>query len=444
MIEDLRAVRYRGDLQDVEELLTTYRVGDYLETAEEQARDRERGLRQQLLKDGIRLSEPLSPRIFRLFREVCETAGIDAPIEVFCLPDSRVNAFASLDIQEKGQFTLVAVTAGALELLSDAELKAILGHEVGHIAFAHNRLSNLISTDENNPSLTVLPPFGESLFLRWRKKAEISSDRIGLLAAGDFDVAARALLRATFGLSEKNLNLDVEALLAQIDEIRQRPELLDEAFASHPLLPIRLKALDLFARSKKARRNGFVAKLPETELLDDNPLEDAVDQLLLLTRRYPWNPLEKAKMRAIALAGALLLSADGDCSNDEIKILIHILHGFTDEPEKEIVTDRAEIERQLPDVMASLKQDGDESDCIFVLSRLADVALADGALMKEEGVTIPRMAAMMGVSQELAYKVMVGAAQAVGFRTDVKMNRMADQMRRSLATGMGAARTTRA
>ena len=436
MIHDLSDVRYRGDLQDVEELMTTYRVGDYLATAEEQARDRDRGLRQQLLKDGIRLSEPISPRIFRLFREVCETVGTQTSIEVFCLPDTRVNAFASLDIQEKGNFTLVAVTAGALELLTDAELKAILGHEVGHLAFEHNRLNSLVSTDENNPSMTVLPPLGESLFLRWRRKAEISCDRIGLLAAGDFDVAARALLRATFGLSEKNLNLDVEALLAQIEEIRQRPELLDEAFASHPLLPIRLKALDLFARSEKARRNGFGPSSPEAAPLDDAALEGGVDQLLLLTRRYPWKPLEQAKMRAIALAGALLLSADGDCSSDEIKILIQTLHHFTDEPEKEVVTDREEIGRRLPQEMEVLKRDGTEADRIFVLSRLADIALADGALMREEGATIPKIAGMMGISQEVAFGVMVGAAQSVGFRTDVKMNRMAEEMRRSLAMGM--------
>ena len=89
--------------------------------------------------------------------------------------------------------------------------------------------------------MTVLPALGESLFLRWRKKAEISADRVAVLASRDFKATATALMRVTFGLSERNLNLDIEALISQVDEIRGRPELIEETFASHPLLPIRLQ-----------------------------------------------------------------------------------------------------------------------------------------------------------------------------------------------------------
>ena len=35
----------------------------------------------------------------------------------------------------------------------------------------------------------------------------------------------------------------------------------------------------------------------------------------------------------------------------------------------------------------------------------------------------------------MAYRVMVGAAQAVGFRTDVKLNRMAEHLREQFQTG---------
>ena len=83
----------------------------------------------------------------------------------------------------------------------------------------------------------------EDEVVRWRKKAEISADRVGLLASRDFESAARSLLKASFGLSERNLNLDIPALLDQIEEIKGHPELISGAFASHPLLPIRLKSL---------------------------------------------------------------------------------------------------------------------------------------------------------------------------------------------------------
>ena len=133
--------------------------------------------------------------------------------------------------------------------------------------------------------------------------------RASLLASRNATASATSLLKATFGLSARNLNLDVEALFSQIDEIKGHPELISETFSSHPLLPIRLKALDLFSRSEKARRNGFPAAGP---LLGDDELEDAVDDLVRLTRRFPCKPVEQAVMRTVALAGALLLSADGE------------------------------------------------------------------------------------------------------------------------------------
>jgi uncharacterized tellurite resistance protein B-like protein len=433
MAIDWKDVRYRGDQADVEELFKTYRVEDYLKTYETNLQQRDQGMRDSLIKNGIRLTENLSPRIHHQFKQVCETFTINGKEEIFCLPEQYVNAFAFLDIQESGVYSLIGITAGALEKLDDAELRSILGHELGHFLYGTNRLGALISTDKNNPSTTVLPPLGESLFLRWRKKAEISADRAGLLASGDFASSAKAFIKGIFGLSERNLNLDVEALLRQVDEVKGRPEIVKEAFASHPLLPIRLKAIELFSRSEKAKRNGFPVN---GATIADEELESTIDDLIRITRRYPYKPLHEAVMRTIALAGAMLLSTDGDIGDEEVKILIQILqYYFTDEPEKEIVTDRKKIEENLPPVIEIIKKKGDEDDKKFILSRLADIALADGALMDSEGSVILQVAEWLGVPSREAYKTMVGAAQAVGFRTDVKLNRIAEELRRSLQLG---------
>jgi uncharacterized tellurite resistance protein B-like protein len=434
MAIDWNDVRYRGDARDVDELLTTYRVADYLQAFEENRRQLDQGVRERLIKEGIRLSERLSPRIYRIFGEVCQALSLEAQAEVFCLPSADMNAFAILDVRKAGTYSLIGVTAAALERLEDAELRSILGHELGHILFGNNRLAALISTDAGNPSVTVLPALGEALFLRWRKKAEISADRVSVLASRDFTATATSLLKATFGLSERNLNLDVEALIAQIDEIRGRPEMIEETFASHPLLPIRLKAAQLFSRSAKAQRAGY--PVPGTPL-DDESLETGVDELVQLTRRYPFQPVYLHVMRAVALAGALLLGADKDVSDEEVKILVQILHRwFTDEPEAEIVTDRETIQAQLPETLAAVRELGDLDDRTFILSRLADVALADGALMDAESAVILDIAKQLEVPSKRAYAIMVGAAQSVGFRTDVKLNRMAEEIRRSMMLGL--------
>lgn len=432
---DWNQVRYRGDAEDVKQLYETYRVGDYLETYEESSRHRDHGAREKLLKQGIRLSKRLSPRIYRIFNEVCSALELEAEAEVFCLPDSEINAFAVLDMQKAGTYSLIGVTSGALEKLDDAELRSILGHELGHFLFGNNRLNALITTDKDNPSATVLPSFGESLFLRWRKKAEISADRVGLLASKNLYASTRALMKATFGLTERNLNLDIDALLSQIDEISGHPELIEEAFATHPLLPIRLKALELFAKSRKAKESGFIA---EEEDLSDSELEDRIDALIHLTRRHPFKPLDEAVMKVIAMGGALTLSADREITDDEVKVLIQILHHyFTDNPEEVIRTDRDEVKRELQRAIKTVNEEGDDGTKEFILSRLADVALADGALMDTEGAVILQVAEWLNLPSRRAYAVIVGAAQAVGFHTDVKLNRMAEELRCSLAIGMG-------
>jgi uncharacterized tellurite resistance protein B-like protein len=426
-------IRYRGDSEDVKELFEVYRVEDYLDTYEERLKSDDAGLRQRLMKDGIKLTERLSPRIHRIFHEVCSRLGVDIVPEIYCIPEFRINAFASVDIQKAGKYSLVGITSGALERLEDAEIKSVLGHELGHFLFGHIRLNALLVRDEKNPAVTVLPPLGESLFLRWRKKTEVSADRSGLLACGEFRSSATALLKCSFGLSERNLNLDVDSLLHQVDELKGQPELMKEAFASHPLLPIRLKALELFSRSEKAARNGLKVG---GEILSDKELEESVDQLVRLTNRYPHQKLHESVMKAVALGGVLTLSADGDISNEEIKILIQLLHHwFTDEPEKEIITNRDHVLEELPKVVAEMNKTGDEEDKVFVLSRLADIALADGALLDAEGGVIMRIAAMLHVPDRIAYRVIIGAAQAVGFRTDVKLNRIADQLRESMKVG---------
>jgi len=437
MARDWQDIRYRGDNNDVQELFDTYRVGDYLDTFEENRRRHDQGMREQLLKHGIRLTENLSPRIYRLFNEVCDNLEIESSAEVFCLPDQEINAFAILDIREKGTSSLIGLTAGALERLDDSELRSIIGHELGHFLCGHNRMNALLSFDENNPSVTVLPSFGESLFLRWRKKAEISADRAGLLACRDFYASARSLLKATFGLSEKNLNLHIDDLVAQIDEIGGSAEMIEEAFASHPLLPIRLKALELFSRSERAKRNGCESS---GELLSDEELEQGVDELIQLTRRYPSTPLTEAIMRIVALGGALVLAADADVSDDEVKLLVHMLHNiFTDEPEKILVTDRKEIQAQLPQYIETVLAEGDDNDKGFILSRLAEVALADGALVDAEGEVILEIADKLDVTSKQAYGVIVGTVQARGFHADVKLASIAKELRRSFTQGgMGA------
>lgn len=427
-------IRYEGDRKDEKELQEVYRVEDFLDTCEEQQRLQDINLRERFLRDGVRLNKRLSPRIFRIYQEICSSLGLEAEAEIFCFTSPDINAYAFLDQGKASRHNLVGITSTALEKLEDAELKFIIGHELGHFLFQNHRYKALVNTDKQKNAATVLPTLGEMLFLRWQKKQEISADRVGLLASGDFASAATALLKTGFGLSEKNLVLDVEGLMKQIDEIKGKPELVRAEFDSHPLLPIRLKALELFAASAKAARHGYPA---QGKPVPDAKLEAEVDALVALTKRYPGKPLAEAVMKVIALGGVLLLSADGDADHEEVKIVLQLLYErFTDDPEREIVTDIGELKEQLKSHIGTINRDGDLDDKNFILCRLADIALADGALLDIEGNVIIDIAQRLELPERTALSIIIGAAQAGNLRVDAKLNRISDAIRGSLISGM--------
>ena len=63
-------------------------------------------------------------------RQQAEAAGIDMP-EVAIFPSSQPNAFATGWNRNKA---LVAVSQGLLQTMSKAEVEAVIGHEIGHVA----------------------------------------------------------------------------------------------------------------------------------------------------------------------------------------------------------------------------------------------------------------------------------------------------------------------
>lgn len=423
-------LRYRSDAHDEKELYETYQIENHLDNIESSQKDGY-GHREKLIKNGIKLTNQVSPRIYKIFQEVCSKLDIDTTYEIYCLPTMDINAFAILDIRESGIYSMIGITSGALENLDDKEIKYVIGHELGHFLFGNNRL-NLLFNDKESQSRTVLPLLGESLFLDWIKKAEISADRIGLIACGDFNVSARALIKVAYGLSEKNLNLDIDSLINQINEIKGHPELMNEKFSSHPLLPIRLKAIELFSQSNKAARNGFQVKYNQ---ISDEELEESIDKLMLLTRRYPYKPLYEAVMKMVALGGTLTILADGKINNEEIKKLIEILHFFTDEPEKEIITDIKNIQELLPQLAEKINNEGDYNEKLHILLCLVDVATVDGALQISEGKVIMQIAANLNITVRQAHDIITEAAKSFGIKADPKLSKIADELKRNLQLG---------
>jgi len=432
---DLRRIRYRGDKEDVELLFKDYNLEGIISTSEERQRLEESNFRNQLLKEGaFMLSQPISPRIFKIVTETKQKLDLEGEYEVFCLNSSTINAFAYVQPAQGKNFFTVGMTSAALEELEDLEIQFILGHEFGHFLFEHNRMNYLINPNPTSQGVTLLPSMGESIFLRWRKKCEISTDRVGLIACGNFEAAARAMLKTAYGLTGKNLNLDVDSLLQQIDDLKDEPEALEVNYRSHPLMPLRLKVMQMFAESPIFNQvvNGKT-DISEQEL---KTLEDRTDQWVNWIKRYPRRPLELATMKLVTAAGIKLIKTEAAIMDEEIKVVIQILHKyFTDEPDEvinEVMQDHKNIDKLIDTCVKEISTKGDDRHKTFVLSRLADIAIADGKLAKPEAGIIFDIAKDFGIQEKAAYSIVVGGMSSVGLNIDWKMNSLVREIKAKL------------
>lgn len=75
------------------------------------------------------VSEEEAPTLHRMVERLAKNAGIPKP-KVAIIPTDVPNAFAT---GRSPSHSVVAVTKGALDLLSDEELEGVLAHEVAHV-----------------------------------------------------------------------------------------------------------------------------------------------------------------------------------------------------------------------------------------------------------------------------------------------------------------------
>src|SRR5439155_15663710 len=110
-------------------------------------------------------------------------------------------------------------------LLEPAELRTVLGHEVGHVLSRHveynTALAILLRLGLSNvPSLGALPIRAVfAALMEWYRATELSCDRAATLVNRDPLVTSRTLMVMAGGASSRKLNLD--AFLAQAAEYEE-------------------------------------------------------------------------------------------------------------------------------------------------------------------------------------------------------------------------------
>jgi heat shock protein HtpX len=82
------------------------------------------------------------PKLHKMIEEISREAGLPKPA-LYIVPTATPNAFATGPSPKKA---VVAVTQGIMDLLSDAELKGVLAHEMSHIRNRDMLVSTIAAT----------------------------------------------------------------------------------------------------------------------------------------------------------------------------------------------------------------------------------------------------------------------------------------------------------
>ena len=138
----------------------------------------ERGVRLLFQADAVRVGPTQFPGLNAIYTEVLTTLDWEPRPELFVsqTPFANAGAFGM-------ERPFIVINSGALKLLDDEEMRALLGHELGHVMSGH-ALYRTILVIILNVSFASLPflagiallPVRIAL-LEWYRKSELSSDR---------------------------------------------------------------------------------------------------------------------------------------------------------------------------------------------------------------------------------------------------------------------------
>jgi Zn-dependent protease with chaperone function len=245
----------------------------------------ERGIRLLFQGNAVRASSVQFPKLWSLQTEVAETFDWPKVPELYVSQTPVFNAGA-YGVDDP----FIVVHSAALEMLDDDELRVLIAHEMGHVVSGH-ALYRTIAEILLSVGLSALPILaGIALFpirlaiLEWARKAELSSDRAGLLGSQDV-VASQRLFMKMAGGTRGQINtgqLSVDAFMAQANEYLASREGFDTIYKilntlalTHPMNTIRAAELqqwvaggayDRILRGEYVRRGAEAQSRP---LVDD-------------------------------------------------------------------------------------------------------------------------------------------------------------------------------
>lgn len=216
--------------------------------------------RMENLVSNMRIGPEQGGDLYQKFVLASRVLDLPQLPELFLTMDHSPNAFAT-----GFRHPMVVLHHGIISMLDEAELLAIIGHELGHIKCNHmlnNSLASLFASAGAQGVASMFPIIGNAALmgiqialLHWSRMAEFSADRAALLVVQDPEVVATALAKLAGFHGKFVPELNFQSLLKQIDDYEaydkdliQSLIKLESTFqgmqsASHPHSVLRVKRI---------------------------------------------------------------------------------------------------------------------------------------------------------------------------------------------------------
>ena len=255
---------------------------------------------------SLKVQEDLLPDFYRLCHDVKKKLRFEEPVDFYITGDSSVNAF-SVAAEGKGEPNIVNVNSALFDLMTEEELRFVIGHELGHLINKDTKLNRLVRF--------VFPPEAAvpvSLQYKIRlhdQLAELVADRYGYMATDDLGVCVTAFFKLASGLDLVKMNVSLDALIADNNR-RLNYFLKDKGIsrATHPVNPIRVQALNLFSTM-------------ETQ----QDLNDGMEELISILLKVGDSELDEYTAQFIVSAGILVANIDKALNLEEYYAIIENL-----------------------------------------------------------------------------------------------------------------------
>ncbi|KIZ18956.1 M48 family metallopeptidase [Streptomyces natalensis] len=221
----------------------------------------ERSLRLMFLSDSVRVGDQQFAHLNDMLRDACYILDLEKVPPMYVNQDPNPNAMC-IGLDEP----VIVLTTGLVELLDEEEMRAVIGHEVGHALSGHAVYRTIMLFLTNVAVKVSWIPLGNVAIMaivtalrEWFRKSELSADRAGLLVGQDLQASMRGLMKLAGGNHLHEMNVD--AFLKQAEEYEQGGDLRDSVLKilnllprSHPFTTVRAAELKKWAASRDHQR----------------------------------------------------------------------------------------------------------------------------------------------------------------------------------------------